>query len=248
MVPDDWSASHPGWIEGNVVLTPTNDIYNILRVSTSVAVDEPVIDKAAIHKFDSETSTLSFNPDKGFIDFPGGNHKFTIRRDPVTGAYLSLVNNNTDPNESRQRNILSLSWSQDLVHWKLIETLIEDDLPVSWEESLSQTGFQYVDWQFDGDDIIYVSRTSYDGAHNYHDANRLTFDRIENYASRIPIPGDFNGDREVNFKDFAQISSSLMASEGEQGWDKKYNFAEPHDEIDMVDFSVFAENWLLSGY
>jgi hypothetical protein len=45
--------------------------------------------------------------------------------------------------------------------------------------------FQYVDWLFEGDDIIAVSRTAYDdgqgGAHRAHDANYLTFHRIANF-------------------------------------------------------------------
>ena len=46
-------------------------------------------------------------------------------------------------------------------------------------------GFQYADWLFDGDDIVFVSRTAFDdsegGAADYHNANYLTFHRIENF-------------------------------------------------------------------
>lgn len=46
-------------------------------------------------------------------------------------------------------------------------------------------GFQYVDWQFDGRHIIFLSRTAYEdefgGARNFHDANFLTFHRIKNF-------------------------------------------------------------------
>ena len=42
--------------------------------------------------------------------------------------------------------------------------------------------WQYIDWQFEDDDIIYLSRTAFDdglgGAKNAHDANFLTFHRI----------------------------------------------------------------------
>lgn len=38
-----------------------------------------------------------------------------------------------------------------------------------------------VDWQFDGDDIMYAVRTAYRGAFSYHNANRLTFKRLTNY-------------------------------------------------------------------
>ncbi len=43
-------------------------------------------------------------------------------------------------------------------------------------------GFQYVDWLFDGNDIIAVSRTAFNGARNYHDANHLTFHRVRDFA------------------------------------------------------------------
>lgn len=50
-------------------------------------------------------------------------------------------------------------------------------------------GFQYVDWLFEKNDIIFVSRTAYDdntgGAKNNHDANFITFHRIENQCHLI---------------------------------------------------------------
>jgi hypothetical protein len=44
------------------------------------------------------------------------------------------------------------------------------------------------DWLFDGDDLIVASRTGFDdaegGAHNFHDANYLTFYRICGFRTR----------------------------------------------------------------
>jgi hypothetical protein len=46
-------------------------------------------------------------------------------------------------------------------------------------------GFQYVDWQFDGDDVVAACRTAFDdgfgGARRAHDANFLTFHRVPNF-------------------------------------------------------------------
>ena len=137
------------------------------------------MDKAAIVKVHDDGARITFDPESGFIDFPGGMTKFTIRRDPHTGLYLTLSNNNTDPKHPTQRNVLSLHASEDLIHWRHVKTLLEDDLPHSWEDSVRYTGFQYVDWQFDGDDIVYMVRCAYDGAHNFHDANRMVFGRVE---------------------------------------------------------------------
>ncbi|MNF07207.1 hypothetical protein D3C80_2073400 [compost metagenome] len=48
--------------------------------------------------------------------------------------------------------------------------------------------FQYIDWLFDGNDIVFVSRTAFDdaegGAKAAHDANYLTFHRIEKFRIR----------------------------------------------------------------
>ena len=46
----------------------------------------------------------------------------------------------------------------------------------------SRVGFQYADWQFDGNDIIAVIRTSWDGL-DYHDSNYILFRRIKNFRT-----------------------------------------------------------------
>jgi hypothetical protein len=175
--PEEWGIlERPGWLEGNVVESPGGEIWNILRFNST-----PVVDKAAIVKVSSDGKRISFDPEKDFIQFPGGMTKFSIRYDPVSHLYLTLSNNNTVPDWAKQRNVLSLHVSQDLIHWQHKKTLIEDDLDISQEDSLRYTGFQYVDWQFDGEDIIYIVRTAYDGAHNFHDANRITFHKLEKF-------------------------------------------------------------------
>jgi hypothetical protein len=160
----------PGWLEGNVVEAPDGELLNILRFNSA-----PVADKAAIVHIHDQGARITFDPDRDFIDFPGGMTKFTIRWDPQTGLYWTLANNNTDPAYASQRNVLSVFASRDLRHWEHLQTLLEDDSGLSWEDSIRYTGFQYVDWQFDGEDIIYVVRMAYKGAHNFHDANRVTF-------------------------------------------------------------------------
>lgn len=197
-LPDDWpKLDGPGYLEGNVVETPEGEIWNILRLHSS-----PVVGKAVVLRvIPSPPAPLPCArvraPGEGstaqglrqefvrIIDFPGGMSKFTIRRDPGTGLYLSLSNNNTDPRHANQRNVLSLYSSPDLSEWTHRKTLLEDDLGLPWDQSVRFTGFQYVDWQFDGDDIIYAVRTAYDGAHNFHDANRLTFHRLEGYGRAL---------------------------------------------------------------
>jgi len=185
-VPEEWGALPvPGWLEGNVVETPTGELWNILRLNST-----PVVDKAAIVKVHHDGQRVAFDPATGFIDFPGGMTKFTIRRDEQTGLYLTLSNSNTDPEYANQRNVLCLNASRDLLHWEKKATLLEDDLDLPWPDSIRYTGFQYVDWQFDGDpagrqDLLYMVRTAYDGAHNFHDANRMTFHRVEGFRGLL---------------------------------------------------------------
>ena len=176
-VPEDWGElDNPGWLEGNIVPAPDGQLWNILRFNAA-----PLTGKAAIVKLGGDDGRrLSFDP-VDFIDFPGGASKFTIRRDPETGLYLTLANNNTDPAWPDQRNVLCLNSSPDLRHWRQASTLLTDDTDLSHEDSIRLTAFQYVDWHFDGADIIYLVRTAYRGAARFHDANRITYHVLKDF-------------------------------------------------------------------
>jgi len=50
-----------------------------------------------------------------------------------------------------------------------------------WRSSNGRAGLRHVDWPLAGDDIIRTVRRAYDGAHNSHDANRITFGKVEGY-------------------------------------------------------------------
>ena len=180
-LPERWrEMPRPGWLEGNAVQAPDGTLWNILRFNSA-----PWVDVAAMVRIADEGRALRFDPETGYVTLPGGMTKFTIRREPQTGLYLTLSNNNTDPACPTQRNVLSLHASEDLRHWRHVRTLLEDDSGLPWEESLRRTGFQYVDWQFDGEDLIYLVRTAYRGAHSYHDANRITFHRLPGYRGLL---------------------------------------------------------------
>jgi len=163
----EWLVSErPGWLEGNVVVTPEGGLVNVLRVNDDRG------DTAAIVRISPDARTLTFDPEKDFIDFPGGRCKFTIRFDPVTKRYWSLVNKQLDP--TAYRNVLALTSSADLREWK-VESIILRHV------EKDHHAWQYVDWLFDGDDLIAASRTAWDGSHNAHDANYFTFHRIERF-------------------------------------------------------------------
>ena len=168
-----------GWLEGNAVVTPDGRIADILRVDCPSDHET-----AAIVTVSPDGKTATFEPASGFVAFPGGAKKFTIRFDPLSRLYWSLANY-VPPQERRgrpaaTRNTLALLSSPDLRSWTVRAIVLHHPDP-------AKHAFQYADWHFDGDDIVAVSRTAYDnglgGAHNYHDANFLTFHRIRNYRS-----------------------------------------------------------------
>lgn len=177
-VPADWGDNGPGFLEGNVVADPEGNLWNILRISS-----EPHSDYAAMARIAPDGKTLSLDYENDIIRLPGGTHKFTIRRDPETGLYLTLSNNNTVPGKASQRNILSLCVSENLRDWRVAKTLLRDESGLSPEDSIRLTGFQYADWQFDGEDIIYLVRTAYRGAVRFHDSNRITFHVLKKFRN-----------------------------------------------------------------
>lgn len=167
-----------GWLEGNVVVEPSGRIVDILRVATG----EPGRDLAATVNISQDGTKATFDPSSGFMDFIGGARKFTIRYDEKSKRYWSLVNMVKEAfvhlPAGNVRNTLVLKSSPDLKKWTVHKILLE-------HPDVKRHGFQYVDWQFDGRHIIFVSRTAYDdafgGARNFHDANFLTFHRIRNF-------------------------------------------------------------------
>ena len=173
----DWLGS--AWLEGNIVKTPENKLVNIMRVDNKECAGN-----AAVLFYDEKTENLSFDPENGFIHFPGGNKKFTIRYDPKSKRYWTLSNQVRDfgYNPGSTRNCLTLSSSPDLFNWTVHEEIL-------YHPDVAKHGFQYADWQFDGKDIIALVRTAFDdnfgGAHNNHDANYMTFHRIENFSNTL---------------------------------------------------------------
>ncbi|MCW5962974.1 MAG: exo-alpha-sialidase [Bryobacterales bacterium] len=186
MDPANWRFSHrlpypkqqagegEHWLEGNVVVNPKGDLRLLLRVAN--------IEKAAVVRVSGDD--LAFDR---LIPFPGGAKKFTIRYDARSKRYWTLSNpalpqyerSATDP--ASVRNTLVLMSSKDLMKWRLERTVLSHPDP-------GKHAFQYVDWQFDGNDLVVASRTAFDdehgGAHRAHDANYLTFHRVEDFRKR----------------------------------------------------------------
>lgn len=168
-----------GWLEGNFVVGKGGEMWNILRVANQKSIDE----KVAFVRISEDGKRLSLD---GFYPFEGGSKKFVIRYDSVSGKYWTLVNAVPEKyrkqfpqrNPSSMRNVLVLRSSSDLKTW-------QDEKVVLEHPDVLFHGFQYVDWHFEGEDIVFLSRTAhFDGkenAHNNHDSNYLTFHRIPHF-------------------------------------------------------------------
>ena len=75
--------------------------------------------------------------------------------------------------------------SADCERWELVCNLLDYRGDDPW-----QTGFQYVDFVLEGDDILWLCRTALNGAHNFHDANYSTFHRLPNFREITPAAAE----------------------------------------------------------
>ncbi len=191
--------------EGNCVVGPGGKLWVVYRhfertrgnFSATVFYD----DKTNAQLF---RNVYEADPAKGkencYSDFPGGCSGFHIAFDKTSGKYLALSNPVTGetqyPDGKRlgiyrcMRNVLVLLESEDLVHWRIAKHLLKDELETTWEDAVKHTGFQQINFVIQDDDLIWVSRTAYDGASNLHDANRITFHRLRNFRQYLDSDGE----------------------------------------------------------
>jgi hypothetical protein len=185
-----WLDNHfGGFLEGNAVVAPDGKLVDILRVERN-----PEGQTAAMIHISDDGKAATFDPAKDFFTMPGGPVKFTIRFDPQTKKYWSLMNHvlpqhkNAVAKPASIRNCIALACSDNLRDWEIRSILL-------YHPDTKTHGFQYIDWLFDGNDLIAACRTAHDEpaaadgkspaqAHNFHDANYLTFHRVENFREK----------------------------------------------------------------
>lgn len=202
----EWiNAVKPEWLEGNVLLTPESRLINLIRLNARPtganaiplvggAAGIPRYEAAAALSLSNDGKEMHFDPQSGFLHLPGAESKFTIRYDRESRRYWALLQKITAPHNrssplfspTTQRNVIILASSADLRHWTEHEPVLSHRAG-SRLTALDRTAFQYLDWIFDGDDIVAVSRTAWDAVH-YHDANYITFHRIADFRRHAPAP------------------------------------------------------------
>jgi hypothetical protein len=185
---ENWSFSHPvpydnawegtavgksgGCLEGCMTVGPDGTLYNMLRYE--IGGCKPSFGKAILMRpnVGDPEGAMAF---ECVVDFPGNHAKFVVVFDEGSGRYLSIVSY-LDAEHPKGRNLLSLIASRDLVHWELVTHIFDyRHLPEN------QVGFQYVDFFIEGEDILFLCRTAFNGAANFHDANYSTFTRLRDF-------------------------------------------------------------------
>lgn len=215
----DDAIGSTAWLEGNAVVAPDGSMKNILRMAYGGD------DKAAVVSVSDDGSKATFNPAKDIVDLPGAGKKFTIRYDSLSARYWTLSNyvlSEDRPGNNDLggvRNTVVLAWSEDLVHWTIKDTLLH-------HPDVKYHGFQYIDWQFDGNDIIAVSRTAWEdetgNADSQHNANFLTFHRFPNF--RYERAGEDAGVRACRWQGGAESAFALTFDDG---FKAHYDYAYP---------------------
>jgi hypothetical protein len=159
-------------IEGTPLIAPDGKLLNVMRFAKYgyvIAYEADTQDHEKMIEFSQ------------LIKFPANFSKFMIKQDKQSGNYYSVATRVYDDNKNA-RNLLSLMYSKNLVDWEVVCDLFDYR-----EQDQKYIGFQYVDFEFDGEDIIFLCRTAINGAHSYHDSNYSTFHRIKNFRNPAKI-------------------------------------------------------------
>ena len=178
--------------EGNVVVGPNGELYNLLRANSTTTSSVACLARILPPAKEGEPYRFEMT-DNDFITMPGGGKKFTIRFDEKTQRYWTLTNPATQAGYTHSgiyangitfdlmRNRVALCYSTDLKHWTECAT------PIIYDEDPFFHGFQYLDWQFEGDDIVAVIRAAHPEERGLperqHDANLMLFYRIKDFRA-----------------------------------------------------------------
>ncbi len=164
------------YLEPNVI-----DVYGRLRILCTVrkAGICAVLDLAD----DGESAALSFTQ---YHPMPGGQLKFFVARDDVSGLFWATANPVLDPQRLSARQgggvlgaggaVLRLYRSQDGLDGLQAGCVARARKP--------SRSCSYAAWVVDGDDLGVIARSNVNGP-NQHDADCATFHRVRNFRSMV---------------------------------------------------------------
>lgn len=188
--PNSWSFSEPApfpcdhpdfigmpantmTIEGTLTVDPEGRLLNIMRFGK--------YHKAIVYEVNTEDPEAKLTYLRQ-MDFPANYSKFTIKYDGKSGYYYTICTRVWDETKTSARNLLSFMRSRDLESWELVLDIF--DYRDCDEKKI---GFQYVVFEIEGDDVIFLCRTAINGANSFHDSNYSTFHRIRNFRTEPTV-------------------------------------------------------------
>lgn len=166
----------PALLEGNAMVLPDGRIGNLLRYHTRGA--EPDYGVAVLLSMDPEHPEEAMRFEQT-VALPGNYTKFHVQHDGE--RYVMLLNRPTEECHWR-RDILSLAVSDDGRTWRMVCDLIDESAN---PDGPAKVGFQYPAFVVDGSDLLCLSRTALNGAFNFHNANAITFHRVQDYRALL---------------------------------------------------------------
>ncbi len=137
----------------------------------------------------NDLTKTTFDPNYAGPRLPGAGSKYTVRYDPISDRYWALTSGG-DPRTDL--NLYSASAAGGRIGDFQLEKAVLQGVSTSYH------GFNYPFLQFDGNDLIFVSRTAWETergqATRWHDGNVFTFHRIANFRAnygtgRVSNPG-----------------------------------------------------------
>lgn len=170
--------------EASITLGPDGAVYMLLRIDSN-----PACGYAAIVRVSADGRTLEEVEECGsLIQFPSTVSKFSIVRDAETGLYLSMTSLPTRGN-AKQRNVLALVASADLIHWETVDTLLVDREVMNPRMSETSHAFQYVDFAVSGDCLRLIVRETTGASNTYHDGKYITLYTVSDYRALLSRAG-----------------------------------------------------------
>ena len=196
------TMSPMGWLETNVVqfvdpdhywFDPTGHTFHLFMRAHTGGTGYAALAKAVENADGTMTTQLESVPSGKkmlFLPFPGGQMRFHVLYDEQTKLYWLLSSQATDsmrradrlpperydlPNNERHR--LVLHFSKNMVDWCFAGVVAITGSP--------KEARHYACMDFDGDDLVILSRSGDARAKSAHDGNLITFHRVVNFRQLV---------------------------------------------------------------
>jgi hypothetical protein len=177
-----------GWTEGQAVASPFTGAYILPKIRA--------LPHTALIRATSPTSISFYAASlNAFPSLPGGEKKFGASYDSVSGRFYILSNPVLDVHAGGStppelvRTAAAILSSRDLIYWDVEKIFLFTE---NLDNGSFGEGFQYFNFDIDGEDMAVASRTAFDVGGGQrkpprgHDSNLLTFHRIEDFRNAAP--------------------------------------------------------------